>query len=401
MQPARRNDYLLLAAMALGHGVNDFAIGVTGSMIPSLESKFSLSLGAIAGVVGVMGLMGNVTQPLSGLFIDRSKTASIMLLTPVISGASLLVGFTQSWTQATLLFFLAGISFGVFHPLAFLLARSTLVGRPALATAIYISFGFLGVSSGSWVAGAWMEERGFEQFHVFYVLPILMVLVYFMRGIHKLELDPYRSHANEPRPHRKSQQKGVEGPTHVSHEDSIPFGLLYFIGILLAIEGGSLVFFTPKLFHTLYESEGLGGRAVFLLGLTGGLASYGYAAIVDRGNPFRVILIAQILGIPPLFGFFYFPDVGMKTWMIVLFGLTAGAVYSPLASLAPTSRGLTVGMRSALMFGGVWGLVVVLHWGMANLADTDLALEDVVGWIRAVPFILLPILVYASRRYVH
>lgn len=402
MQPTRRNDYLLLAAMAVGHAVNDFSIGITGSMIPTLEAKFSLGLGAIAGIVGIMGFMGNVSQPFAGFFIDRSRTAAIMLLTPVCTGASLLVGFTQTWTQATVLFFLAGISFGVFHPLAFLLARSTLVGRPALATAIYISFGFLGVSSGSWIAGAWLEQRGLEAFYLFYLLPLLMVLFYFMRGIHRLELAPYRSHANEPRPRRMSERNGENGGlTHVGEEDAIPFGLLYFIGLLLGIEGGSLVFFTPKLFHVLFDSEGMGGRAVFFLGLTGGLASYGYAALIDRGNPFRVILVAQLLGIVPLFGFFHFPDPEMKTAMLVLFGLTAGAVYAPLASLAPTSRGLTVGLRSALMFGGVWGLVVVLHWGMANLADTSLSLEEVVGWVRAIPFVLLPILFYASRRYVH
>lgn len=401
MTSPRRNDYLLLAAMAIGHAVNDFSIGITGSMIPTLEAKFSLSLGAIAGIVGIMGFMGNVSQPIAGFFIDRSRTAAILLLTPVCTGASLLVGFTDTWSQATLLFFLAGISFGVFHPLAFLLARSTLVGRPALATAIYISFGFLGVSSGSWVAGAWLEQRGLEAFYLFYLLPMLMVLFYFMRGIHRLELAPYRTHANEPRPRRMSERNGDAGSAQVAHEDTVPFALLYFIGLLLGIEGGSLVFFTPKLFHVLYDSEGLGGRAVFFLGLTGGLASYGYAVLVDRGNPFRVILVAQLLGIFPLFGFFYFPDPGMKTVMLVLFGLTAGAVYSPLASLAPTSRGLSVGMRSALMFGGVWGLVVVLHWGMANIADTELTLETVVGWIRAIPFILLPVLFYASRRYVH
>lgn len=401
MPGPRRNDYVLLAAMALGHAYNDFCAGVTGSMIPTLESRFGLTLGAVAGMVTLLGVMGNLIQPLSGWYFDRTPTAVLLLATPLLSGASLLVGFTREPWQASLLFLLAGVSFGLFHPLSFLLARSTLAGRPALATAIYISFGFLGVSSGSWVAGAWLEHRGLENFHFFYVPGWAMVLFFIAIGLHRRSLEEYRRIAGAPRPRRLSDRNGPDGDRPLTDAESIPFNLLVLIGLLVAIQGGTLVFFLPKLFHTLYGSEGLGGRATFLLGLTGGLLSYAYAAMIDRGNPFRVLLLAQLLGLPPLIGFFWFPEAGLKTAMVVLFGASGGAIFAPLASLAPSARGLSVGLRSALMIGGVWGMTSILNFGMALVADHAFPLETVMASICVVPLVLIPLLFHASRRYVH
>lgn len=396
---SRRNDYLLLAALGLGHGFTDFCEGINGSMIPTLEAKYSLTLGSVVGIVAIMGFMGNLSQPLAGWFIDRSRTAAALLLTPALTGASLLVGFSQEPWQARGLYFLAGVAFGVFHPLAFLLARSTLVGRPALATAIFVSFGFIGTSTGSWTAGVWMERLGISDFHMFYVLSIAMAGIFFAKGVHKLDLDAYRTHAHEPSHGERGRALAFEAAGNGKQGERIPFGLLFAIGLLVAVQGGSLLFFMPKLFHTLYGSEGLGGRAAFLLGLTGGLCSYGYATLVDRGNAFRVGLAAQLLGILPLFGFFHFPDPGTKTLMVVMFAATGGAIFPPLASLAPRARGLSLGLRSSLMFGGVWGTTVVLDYGMARLVDSGLALETVLGMIRWAPFALIPLLIHASRRY--
>lgn len=401
MESSRRNDYFLLAAMALGHGYNDFCAGVTGSMIPTLEARFSLTLGAVAGMVTLLGVMGNLIQPLSGWYFDRTRTAVLLLATPLLSGMSLLVGFTQTPWQASMLFLVAGISFGLFHPLSFLLARSTLVGRPALATAIYISFGFFGVSTGSWVAGAWLEHRGLENFHLFYIPGWGMLLFFIVIGLHRRSLDEYRTVARAPRLRRLADRGAPGGDHPLSEAESIPFSLLVVIGLLVAIQGGTLVFFLPKLFHTLYGSEGLGGRATFLIGLTGGLLSYGYAAMIDRGNPFRVMLVAQLLGVLPLIGFFHFPGPGLKTLMVVLFGATTGAIFAPLASLAPSARGLSVGMRSALMIGGVWGMTSILNFGMALAADHLFSLETVMASICFVPLALIPLLIHASRRYVH
>lgn len=400
LKPGERNDYSLLAVLALGHAFNDFCMGVTSPMIPTLEDKYGLTLGAVAGLVVALGLMGNFSQPIAGWFLDRAKTSRALVLTPLLSGCSVLIGFTAEPWQARCLFFISGLGIGIFHPYAFLLARTTLVGRPALATSIFISLGFFGVSFGQMVSGMWMERFGLRSFHFLYAFALVGVAGYLLKGVQKIELEHYHAHGVEPaQASPGSAPDDTSLKAGVGQRAQIPFAFLFLIGFLIAIEGGTLVFFIPKLFKVLYGSEGLGGQTTFIFGLTGGLISYFYAYLSDRGNPYRVALWGQVLGIVPLFGFFYFPGSAAKMGMIFLLALTFGGIFPPLASIAPRARGLTLGMRSALMFGGVWGSSVLVSYAMAKVADKGFALEAVMSSIRLVPFALIPALAYASRRY--
>lgn len=400
IKPGERNDYSLLAVLALGHAFNDFCMGVTSPMIPTLEEKYGLTLGAVAGLVISLGLVGNFSQPIAGWFLDRAKTSRVLVITPLLSGCSMLIGFTAEPWQARCLFFVSGLGIGIFHPYAFLLARTTLVGRPALATSIFISLGFFGVSFGQMVSGMWMESVGLRAFHFLYAVAFVSAAGYLSKGIHKVRLEHYHAHGAEPVPTNPESASDAPSPTAAENRPvQIPFAFLFLLGFLIAIEGGTLVFFIPKLFQVLYGSEGLGGQTTFIFGLTGGLVSYFYAYLADRGNPYRIALWAQVFGIAPLFGFFFFPGSAAKMAMIFLVALTFGGIFPPLASIAPRARGLTMGMRSALMFGGVWGSSVVVSYAMAKISDMGYELETVMSSIRVIPFALIPALAYASRRY--
>jgi hypothetical protein len=189
---------------------------------------------------------------------------------------------------------------------------------------------------------------------------------------------------------------------------TIPFALLWTIALLFGLQVGALSFFVPKLFHLQYGSEGLGGDASFLLGLCGGLISYLYAYLAERrgSGHYRVALFTSIAAVVPLFAFFHFTGSGAKTAAMAAAGLTVGGAFPMLASLARRSRGFTVGMRSALMLGGVWGVVTLVNMVLARLADRvelatgdPLAIEGIVGYIRFVPFVLAPMLWFAMKRY--
>lgn len=397
-------DLPLLFVLALAHAFNDFCVGVTAPMIPTMEAKFGLGLGGVTGIVVTMGLVGNYSQPIAGWFLDRARTVRVLLVTPILVGGALLVGFAAEPWQARTIFFFAGLAMGTFHPYAFILARSTLPGRPALATSIFISFGFLGVSTGSLVSGYWMENRAFDSFHLLYVGAIVIVCVFLAKGLHRIDLEHYRNLAKPP--------DGARGPEATEKADghgnanvapvalTIPFGILFTLGLLMAVETGAFVFFLPKLFEVLFGSEGLGGQAVFMMGLGGGLISYLYGFLSDRGNVYRIAMWTQAFGLLPLLGFFYFDAAAMKMAMVVGIGLTLGGTFPALTSMAPGARGLTLGLRSALMFGGVWGTSNVCSLMMARVAEGGFELESVISVVRVIPPILVLILFYASKRYV-
>lgn len=380
------NDLPLLAVLCIAHFFNDFCLGVAAPMIPKMEVKYGLGLGVIAGVVAVVAIMANFVQPVAGHFMSRSKTAAILILTPFVAGVSLLVGFTTHAWQAALLFGLAGASIGAFHPYSFVLAQTTMPRRPALTTAIFIAFGFGGVSFATMISGHWMEHLGFRYFYLLYLLAFVVSGLMLFKRFHRLELADYMNFSPPPK-------------ENVAKRNAVPFGLLMFIGLILAIENGTIMFFTPKLFHELYQSEGKGGNAGFMFGLLGGLGSFYYAARADRGTTFRAAILAQALGIVPLFYYFYADGWQGKTIAVTFVGATIGATFPLIASMARDARGLTVAMRSSMILGGVWGTTTLILYGMAQLPNENLSLESVMSIIRFFPPVAIVIMFICDRKY--
>lgn len=417
VKPLSRN-LPLLGVLCVAHFFNDLCLGIGSALIPAMEAKFDLSLGRVALILTTATIVGNLSQPPAGWIMDRSRTVRILLITPLISGLSFFVGLVSSAWMAVVLLMLAGLAFGAFHPYALAVAQRTLPRRPSLATAIFISFGFMGIATGSMVAGTWMEARGFANFHLLYLGGPIVIVMLAVSRIDRIKLALYRhapaidEHlAGEAEPAPAAAQHASMA-THVdpglgariqvealNRGPRIHISLLYAIGLMVAIQGGTLLFFAPKLFHELYGSEGLGGKANFLFGLFGGLSSYGYAWIADRRNPYNVAIFGQALGIVPLFMFFASPDAGGKIIAMGLIGVTMGGIYPVIAALAIEARGLTFGVRSALMLGGLWGVASIVALIMAQFPDRGIPLETTMSVVRVLPFVSLALLGYASRRY--
>ncbi|MBI1783573.1 MFS transporter [Candidatus Sumerlaeota bacterium] len=390
---AAPNDYRMLAALSVSHFFNDFCMGIAAPMIPTLETKFSLTLGGVASILIVTSLVSNFTQPVAGWIMERSRTAIMLLFCPFLCALTFLLGFTDSPWQARALFFAAGIANGAFHPFSYILAQIALPRRPALSTAIFISFGFLGVSSGAMISGHWMEHWKFAGFHWLYLGAFATAAALLVRRIQSVELAPYLAFVRPPR------RGGAASNGEAADESRrVPFAIVWIAGFLMALEGGTIMFFTPKLFKVLYGSEGLGGDACFLYGIIGGVCSYYYAHRADRRDPFKVVMLVQLAAILPFLGLFYFDSSAAKIAMIALIGASAGATLPVMTSMARPSRGLTVGLRTSLMLGGTWGVVAIVHFTMAQLADR-VGLENVMSAVCAAPAVCAMVLAAAHRKY--
>lgn len=388
----------LLAALCFSHFFIDFCLGVTAPMIPTLMRQFAIGkLGGIAVIVTIIPLVANFSQPPIGLMMKRLQTPIIMLFCPLVSGASLLVGFTRSPAEAAALFFLSGLAIGAYHPFAFVMANRALPGRPAFSTAIFVSFGFLGVSTGAMVSGHWMEARQFDGFHGLYMIGLLAVGALALIRVPSIRLSDHMESGEGPRIGDATRIGVAPLPSHLTQTTS--FGVVWLIGLTLAFQTGVLQFLTPTLFKEIYGSEGLGGDASFILGLAGGASSYLYAWLADRGNPFRIALVAQLASLPAMLGFFMVDHAILRIVMVGLIGLTAGGVFPLIASLSRTARGLNIGMRSSLILGGVWGVASLMNLGLAKLTDYGYSLETVMRSIMLGPIVIAPVLWLSARRY--
>jgi len=379
----------LLTVLCLTHAFVDFCGGITAPMVPRLEEKFHLTLGGVAAIISFMGLAANFSQPFAGWLMDRSKTARIVILTPFLAAFSFLIGLTHEPWQAQILFLIAGTAIGIFHPCAYILAQQTMPRRPAMASAIFISFGVVGVSLGTMVSGYWMKGLGFQGFHVFFLPGFIVTLLLLIVGMQRINLLPY---LHSSHPHQTDSE--AASSTHDLH-----FAVLWTVGFLMAFENGTLLFFVPTFFKMLYGSEALGGQACFAFALLGGASSYFYAHRGDLGNPLRVAMTVQLISLAPIAGFFFFPSYAAKLIMMMLMGLTLGGTIPLVMSLARNARGLTLGLRTSFLMGGIWGVTGIANLGMAQLPDIGFKIEQVMAIMAAAPLLTVPLLIHAARRY--
>lgn len=437
LEPARPG---LLAVLCLSHFFTDFCLGVTSPMIPSLRARYGLGLGDAAWIIAIMPLMSNFSQAPSGWLMSRSRTPWVLLACPVVCGLSFLVGLLEKPWQANLALCLAGVGVGAYHPFALLLAQTTMPRRPALSVSIFISTGFVGGATGAMVSGHWLENMGFAGFHYMFASVIPIIALYLVAGVPRIRLERFMHHGPATRAERTGPNghvgpNGRGGPKERDEQaradlarssapstqsirsmqsissiqsipssgapalPTIPFGLLLLFGFLIAFEYGAFGFFVPVLFKDRYGSEGLGGDALFVLGVVGGIASYGYAWLADRGNAYRVAAWAQIAALPPMLAFFEFDSAPARILAMLGLGLTVGATFPLVASSARHARGLTVGLRMALVLGGSWGSATICHLALAQLPDRGVAIESIMKLACLGPIVAVPALFLAARRY--
>ncbi len=386
----RQNDLALLGVLSLSHFFNDFCMGVTSPMIPALEQKFHITLGAVAGIITVVNLTSNFAQPVAGAFMTRCRTPWILLVCPFLCALTFLVGYTHHPWQARMLFLVAGVANGSFHPFSFVLAQTALPRRPALSNAIFLSCGFLGVAVGGMVAGHWMQAWRFDMFHFLYLGTLVTVAPLIIHRTHLMPLAPYI---------RLKQAGGGSRDGARREAPSLPFALVWMLAFLMASEAAIFFFFTPKLFSVIYHSEAQGGNAIFLYGILGGITSYWYAHRADEGRPLRVAMWAQAASIVPFVLFFVVGSASARLWLIAGMGMTAGGTLPIISSLAREARGLSLGLRNTMILGGVWGVATISNYALAQLPDLGIPLIKVMSVVCIAPPLCAALLWWADRRY--
>ena len=175
---SRRSAVAALAAISLGHFLNDLLQAVFPAIYPVLKGSLSLSFAQIGTIALAYQVTASVLQPLIGHFADRRPMPYAL---PLGMGSTLigmlLLSRAQTYPLVLLAGMLVGLGSAVFHPEASRAARLASRGRHGLAQSIFQVGGNTGSAMGPLMAALIVGSRGQSNVAWFSFVALLGVVV--------------------------------------------------------------------------------------------------------------------------------------------------------------------------------------------------------------------------------
>lgn len=385
----------LYLAVALGH----FTIDVFNSMGPVLVTFLSvpmaLTTAQIGLAIGAYQLVAALTQPLFGWLADKIGSrwigpGGVAWTVGFLALAVFLAQWTNSFFLFIMLYVVAAVGSGAFHPQGAMHAGTVIAGRAATATAVFFLFGQGGLATGPFVGGLILDNMGTIGIYVLALLaiPLLLFMAYNMR--HAIAYLPVVAHSPDK--------------AEISTKEAIRWGAIALLALLGGLRSWAFlgtVSFLPKIFHDLgWEATAYGSitgtywMASAMAGVIGG-------HVADRWGRRQVVFGTLLLGSIPLYflplnsGWLAFP-------LAIISGGLLGASHSILVVIAqallPGRRAFASGIALGYLFGAgalsAWlvGLLANL-WGLTSVIQAGTG----VGILAALLALFLP----ATRTVTH
>ncbi len=144
-----RRDKLTLAALCVGHFVNDSYSSIIFPLLPLLKNNLHLSSGQVFWLAPLYSVSSSLMQPVYGIISDRYARRSFAVFGPAITGLFIsMIGLSPSYAGLVLLLVLGGIGIGSFHPQAAAMASAVSGGRKRIGLALFSATGTIGYSIG-------------------------------------------------------------------------------------------------------------------------------------------------------------------------------------------------------------------------------------------------------------
>ena len=235
----------LYLAVVLGH----FTVDVFSSMGPILVTFLSISLALsttqIGLAIGTYHLISAGSQPVFGWLTDKAGSrwlgpGSMIWTASFLALSIFLAQTTHNFFLFVILFSLAAIGVGAFHPLGTMHAGTATVGRAATATAVFFLFGQSGLATGPVLAGLILDNIGTIGIYVlpFLTLPLLFFMVHAMR--HTFAHSASTAHG-----------PGEEG---ITPKEAVRWGAISLLALLVGLRSWAFfgtISFLPKMFQDM------------------------------------------------------------------------------------------------------------------------------------------------------
>ncbi|MDD2709585.1 MAG: MFS transporter [Verrucomicrobiae bacterium] len=343
-----------LTVLTLGHATVDCYGGLLAPLIPALARHLHVEVCQMAMLFGGLGVFMNLVQPVAGYFTSHRRFPAFLATGPLLATVVCLVGFTESYLVASILFLIGHLGVGIYHPPALMAAQEASGKRQNLGVSIFLSGGFLGVSIAGVAATQWVAHYQFQYFWLFAAPGVLLALALMFRL-----------------PGSRAVFASGEHPAVMEHSPSQPFSVIMTMASLMAASSCLLMAFLAAHMEACFGREGFlaGGVTLLLLGISSAAGSYFWGYLAHRVGRFKLLAAGQFLALPFYAALTHAPSVRAAMILSIPTGLCMGGAFFPLvANAARHARGLTPGLRTGLLVGGSWGFgsMITILAGFAN-----------------------------------
>ncbi|MBN1217504.1 MAG: MFS transporter [Anaerolineae bacterium] len=352
----------LYLATILGH----FTVDVFASMGAVVVTFFSVPMlmtGAQIGLaMGFFQFIGAATQPLFGWLADKIGSrwigpGSVIWMASFMALSVLTAQLSQNFSLFLIVFSLAALGGGAFHPQGAMHASTTIAGRAATATAVFFLFGQAGLSLGPVLSGLLLDHVGAIGILALALLatPILIFITLAMRT------------AKPHLPITSTRSGGIQ----ILPGEAVRWGAIGLLALVMGLRSWAFlgtVSFLPKMFQNMGWDATAYGLVTGVFWLASGIAGVIGGHLADRWGRRPVVFGTMLFGSIPLL-FLPFTGSWLAFPLAILFGALGGASHSILVVIAQALLPGRKAFASGVTLGYVFGTGAFATWAIGALAD--------------------------------
>jgi FSR family fosmidomycin resistance protein-like MFS transporter len=353
----------VFTAVTLAHLVIDIFNSMGGVLVTFLSVPMALTTAQIGLALSTYSLLAAITQPLFGWLADKAGSRwlgpgsvawTIMFLTLSIWTAQT----TNDFVLFMLLFSLAALGSGAFHPLATMHSTGAVAGQAATAAGIFFLFGQGGLASGPVLGGFILDHIGPAGLYTLALIsiPFLFFMTYAMRHADAPAL---------PKPQRHAE------PVILTSQQ-VRWGVIALLALITGLRSWvalGTASFLPKLFQDMgWDATSYGlitGTYWMASGFTGVIGGN----LADRWGRRQLVFITLLLGSLPVY-FLPLQHDWLAFVLVIIIGCFLGASHSTLVVIAQALLPGQKAFASGVTLGYLFGMGAVASWAIGLLGES-------------------------------
>ena len=354
-----RRQWGQLLALTGAHFVADCFPGLMHTVLPAFQSSFKLSMAAGGVLLTVFLVAANGIQVLIGHLRAEEERPLFLYLGMILACVILLFGVVSSEQMPllwlSLISLLCGAGVGMTHPEA-LKAIHQLDGiSSALSSSVYMAGGVLGFAFSGWISTYLYQWYGMNFLVPFCAASIVALLAMIALGV---RLAVERDEAVRQAKREQSQP--------------VSFWLIMAIATLAACSAQTLLWIVPQRVNELGANLTLGGLAVSMFCLAGGIGGIVMSRKAHRLGEMAMIRRMLMAGVPFVTAYLFWMQYRWGVGLLFIGAFFCFGAYPIMVSAARQSKGPNLGQRMGLIVGGIWLVACLLpmllgpvaeHWG--------------------------------------
>lgn len=323
-------------------------------LLPGIRENFALTLTQGVAIIVILDVSCNLVQILTGhLRADKTKPLFMQLgltLAALVTFTAF-VPHAQAFYILGFLFLLAGCGIAIAHPEALRSVHAIDGIAPTLATSIFMTAGFLGFSSGGYIASLFISKFGTHGLAWAIVFPITAITLLYITKT-RLAVEGKSCEVNETK-----------------QRDVYTFWMILVLSIPVTIASTTLVRLLPSRLNELGFSLEFAGKSVLLYGVGSAIGAIAWANLAHKKGELITTSILMMIGVPFLALYLKYIESAQAIWLLMASGFFATAPYSFIVTMGKKAKGLKLGQRMGFIVGGSWGLASLILLALSKPAD--------------------------------